>query len=106
MRAFENRVLRGKRPVSMSEGGTNGLFKIKSFHSFPNIIKVIKRRRMWAGHVARIRDMRNAYKIVAGNPEGMRPLGRHRWEDNIKMDLVRVLAGFSWLRIGLCAGIL
>jgi len=41
------------------------------------------------GHVARIGDMRNAYKILVGKPEGKKPRGRHRrrWEDNIRMNL-------------------
>jgi len=42
-----------------------------------------------AGHIACMGEIRNAYKILVGKPEGKRPLGghRHRWEDNIKMDL-------------------
>jgi hypothetical protein len=51
---------------------------------------MIKSRRMrWAGHVARMREKRNVYKILVGKPEGERPLGRLRrkWEDNIKMDI-------------------
>jgi hypothetical protein len=51
---------------------------------------MIKSRRMrWAGHVARIGEKRYAYRIVVGNPEGKRPLGRPRrwWVDNIKMVL-------------------
>jgi hypothetical protein len=51
---------------------------------------MIKSRRMrWAGHVARMGDKRNAYRILVGTPEGKRPLGRprRRWMDNIKMDL-------------------
>jgi hypothetical protein len=51
---------------------------------------MIKSRRMrWAGHVARIGDKRNAYRILEGKPEGNRPLGRPRcrWVDNIKMDI-------------------
>jgi hypothetical protein len=58
-------------------------------YSLPSIIRVIMSRRMrWAGHVARI-EMRNAYRILVGKPEGKRPLGRprHRWVNNIKMDL-------------------
>jgi hypothetical protein len=49
-----------------------------------------KSRRMgWAGHVARLGEKRNAYRILVGKPEGKRPLGRtkRRWVDNIKMDL-------------------
>jgi hypothetical protein len=48
----------------------------------------MSRRMRWAGHVARI-EMRNAYMISLGKPEGKRPLGipRSRCVDNIKMDL-------------------
>jgi hypothetical protein len=51
---------------------------------------MIKSRRMrWAGHVPRIGEKRNVHMILAGKPEGKRPLGRlrRRWVDNIKMDL-------------------
>jgi hypothetical protein len=51
---------------------------------------MIKSRRMrWEGHVARMREKRNTSRILMGNPEGKRPLGRLRrkFEDNIKMDL-------------------
>jgi hypothetical protein len=43
----------------------------------------------WAGHVARIGEKRNAYRILMGKPEGKTPLGRprRRWVNNIKMDL-------------------
>jgi hypothetical protein len=43
----------------------------------------------WAGHVARKREMRNAYRILVRKPEGKKPLGRprRRCEDNIRMDL-------------------
>jgi hypothetical protein len=54
------------------------------------IILVLKCRRMrWAGHVARMGEVRNAYNILVGKPEGRRPLGRPRCrrEDNIRMDL-------------------
>ena len=46
----------------------------------------------WAGHVARMEQSRNAYRVLVGKPEGKRPLGRprRRWEDNIKMDLRKV----------------
>ena len=51
---------------------------------------MIKSRRLrWAGHVARKEEGRGAFKILTGKPKGKRPLGRprHRWEDNIRMDL-------------------
>jgi hypothetical protein len=50
---------------------------------------MIKSRRMrWAGHVARMGEKRNAYRLLVGEPEGKRPLerSRRRWVDNIKMD--------------------
>jgi hypothetical protein len=59
----------------------------------PNIIWVIKSRRpRWAGHVASMEERRGAYRSLVGKPEGRRPLGRprHRWEDNMKMDLQEV----------------
>jgi hypothetical protein len=54
---------------------------------------IIKTRRMrWEGHVARMGEKRNAYRLLVGKPEGRRPLGRPRrsWVDNIRMDLVEV----------------
>jgi hypothetical protein len=49
----------------------------------------------WAGHIARMGKMRNAYKLLVGKPEGKRPFGRPRriWEDNIKMDLRKIVFG-------------
>jgi hypothetical protein len=46
----------------------------------------------WAGHVARMVEKRNAYRLLVGKPEGKRPLGRLRlkWMDNIKMDLLEI----------------
>jgi hypothetical protein len=51
---------------------------------------MMKSRRMrWAGHVARMGEKSNAYRILVGKPEGKRPLGsiRRMWENNIKIDL-------------------
>jgi hypothetical protein len=51
---------------------------------------MIKSRRMrWVGHVARMGEIRSAYKMLVGKREGKRPLGRPKrgWEDNIKMDV-------------------
>jgi hypothetical protein len=64
--------------------------KLHSLYSSPNIVKVIKSRRMrWAGHMARMGEGRNVYRVLVGRPQGKRRLGRprRRWEDNIKMNL-------------------
>jgi len=56
-------------------------------------VRVVKSRRMrWAGHVARMGEDRVVHRVLVGKPEGKRPLGRpkHRWEDNIKMNLQEV----------------
>ena len=59
-------------------------------YSSSDIIRVIKSRRMRrAGHVACMGERRGAYRVLAGKPEGMRPLGRprRRWKETVKMDL-------------------
>jgi hypothetical protein len=64
--------------------------ELHGLYSSPSIVRVIKARRMrWAGHVEGMGEMRGAYNILVGRPEGRRPLGRprHRWEDTIKIDL-------------------
>ena len=64
--------------------------ELNSLYSSPNIVRVIKSRRMrWAGHVPRMEEGRVVHKVLMGKPEGKRPLGRprRRWEDNIKMEL-------------------
>jgi len=64
--------------------------ELNDLYSLPNIVRVVKSRRMrWAGHVACMREDRGVHRVLVGKPEGKRPLGRprHRWEDNIKMDL-------------------
>jgi hypothetical protein len=72
---------------------------------------MIKSRRMRrAGHVARVGEKRNAYRILVRKSEGKRPLGipRRRWLDNIKMDVREIgwmeWIGLIWLRIRISAG--
>jgi hypothetical protein len=67
--------------------------ELNDLYSLPNIVRVVKSRRMrWAGHVARIGEERGVHRVLVGKPEGKRPLERSRlrWEDNIKMDLQQV----------------
>ena len=77
--------------------------EINVLYSSPNIVPVIKSRRMrWAGHVARMGEERGVHMVLVGKPEGKRPLGRpsHRWVDNIKMDLQEVGCGYmDWIRL-------
>jgi hypothetical protein len=64
--------------------------EVHNLYCSPSIIRMMKLRRMReAGHVARMGEKRNAYRILVGKPEQKRPLGRprRRWEDNIKMNL-------------------
>jgi len=56
----------------------------------------------WVGHVAGMGEGRGVYRVLVGKPEGKRPLGRprHRWEDNIKMDLQEVrCGGVDWIEL-------
>jgi hypothetical protein len=89
LRVLENRVLRrifGPKRDAMVEGWRKLLHNL---YSSPNIIKMIKSRRMrWAGHAASMEEKRNAYGILVGKPEAKRLLERpsRRWEDIIKMN--------------------
>jgi hypothetical protein len=87
--------------------------ELNDLYSSPNIIWVIKSRRMrGARHVARMGQGRVAYRILVGRPGGKRPLerSRRRWEDNIKMDFQEVgwgaWTGLIWLGIGTGSGLL
>jgi hypothetical protein len=75
--------------------------ELRDLYSSPSIIRIIKSRRLrWAGHVARMGEKRNAYRLLVGKPKGQRPLGRprHRWVDNIRMDLGEVEWGdVDWI---------
>jgi len=80
--------------------------ELNDLYSLPDIVRVVKLRRMrWAGHVARRGEDRGVHRVLVGKPEGKRPLGRprRRWEDNIKMDLQEVGRG-SWGLDGVGSG--
>jgi len=71
--------------------------ELNDLYTSPNIVRVIKSRRMrCAGHVARKGEERGAYRVLVGKPEGKRRLGRPRcgWVDNIRMDLQEVGCGY------------
>ena len=64
--------------------------KLNDLYSLPNIVRVIKSRRMrWTGHVASMGERRDVYRVLLRNHERKSPLGklRRRWEDNIKIHL-------------------
>jgi hypothetical protein len=94
---FENRALKRifgpKRDEVTGEWRKLHSEELRDLYSSPSIIRIIKSRRMrWAGHVERMGEKRNAYKLLVGKPEGKRPLGspRRRWVDNIRMDFGEV----------------
>jgi len=104
LRVFENMVLRrifGPRRVEVT-GEWRRLHneKLNDLYPSPNIVRVIKSRRMrWAGHVARMGEERGCIGFLVGKPEGRRPLGRprRRWVD-IRMDLQKVGCGYTdWI---------
>jgi hypothetical protein len=108
---FENRVLRRvfgpKRDEVTGEWRKLHNEKLNDLCSLPNIVLVIKSRRMrWAGHVARMGEDRGVHRVLVGKPKGKRPLGRLRlrWEDNIMINLQKVVGGGSWGLDGVGSG--
>jgi len=105
LRVFENKVLRrifgSRRDEVTGEWRRLHNEELNDLYSSPNIVRVIKLRKMrWAGHVARMGEERGAHRVLVGKPEGKRPLGRHRrrWVDSIRMDLQEVGCGYmDWI---------
>jgi hypothetical protein len=106
LRVFENRVLRRifgpKREEDRSWEKLHN-DELQNLYSSPNIVRVIKSRRMrWTGHVARMGEGRGVYRVLVGRPSGKRPLGRprRRWEDSITLDLRETgIDGANWIRL-------
>jgi hypothetical protein len=102
---FKNRVLRRifgpKRDEVTGEWRKLHNEEHHDLYSSPSIIRIMKTRRIrWAGHVARMGEKRNAYRLLVGKPERRRPPGRlrRRWVDNIRIDLVEVgLGDVDWI---------
>jgi len=104
---FENRVLRRvfgpKRDEVTGEWRKLHNEELNDLYSLPNIVRVVKSRRMrGAGHVARMGEGRGVHRVLVGKPEGKRPMGRPRprWEDNSKIDLQEVGRGCGdWMEL-------
>jgi hypothetical protein len=76
---------------------------LHSLYYSPNIVRMIKSRRMrWTGQVAHMGEGRGFYRVLVGRSEGKRPLGRarRRWKNNIKIDLREIgINGANWIRL-------
>jgi len=107
LRVFENRVLRRifgpKRDEVTGEWRKLHNEELNNLYSSPNIVRVMKSRRMgWAGHVARMGERKGVYRVLVEKPKGRKPLGRsrRRWDDNIRMDLREVGCGcVDWMEL-------
>ena len=107
LRVFEYRVLRRifgpRRDEVTGEWRKLHNEELNNLYSLPNIVRVVKSRIMrLTGNVARVGEGRGVCRALLGKPEGKKPLERprHRWEDNIKMDLQEVECRFmDWIEL-------
>jgi hypothetical protein len=115
LRVFENMVLRRifgpRRNEVTGEWRRLHNEELNDLYSSPNIVRVIKSRRIrWTGHVAHMGEEREPYKVLVGKPEGKRPLGvlgvdgwivlgwiSRRWD-------VGISTGLGWPRLGTVGG--
>jgi hypothetical protein len=93
LRVFENMVLRRisrpKRDEVTGEWGKLHNDELNDLYCSPNIVRVIKSRRMrWAGHVSCMEERKGVYWVLVGKPEGQRPLGRPRRYGRITSKLI------------------
>jgi hypothetical protein len=91
---FENKVIR--RIFGPKKGEVTGQGRklhggeLHNLYSSPDIVRQFKSRRMrWAGHVARMGEHRNVYRVLVGKPDGKRPLERQR---------CRIIGELLWMR--------
>jgi len=77
--------------------------ELNDLYSSPNIVQVIKSRRMsLVEHVARNEERRGVHRVLVGKTEVKRLLGRprHRWEDDMKLELQKVGCGdMGWIEV-------
>jgi hypothetical protein len=85
--------------------------ELNDLYSLPNIVRVVKSRRMsWVGHVACMDEERGVHRVLVGKPEGKRPLGRQDIDGRIMLRWIFrklegvVGTGWSWHRIGASGG--
>jgi hypothetical protein len=105
LRVFDFRVLRrtfGPRREEVTGEWRKHNVDLNYLYSSPIIVRVITSRKRWEGHIARMGEKREVYRVLVGNPEGKRPLGRPRLrlEGNIKMELQEVgCGGMDWIEL-------
>jgi hypothetical protein len=101
--AAESDVFIEPLAASASKNGRMHNEEHHNFYASPNIVRVIKSRKIiWAGHVARMGEIRNIYKMLVGKPEMNTPLvrPRSRWEDNFRRDLREMSwEGVDWIHL-------